>query len=143
LEEEEETESSHLPPEIKFKWVKRFFYIQFVANILMMIDMGILPACTVKMQEELKIANGPFGMLGSMVYLGQTIGSFLSTFFLQKFPIKIVLSSCLILNTLSLLFFTLTNKFWAIAICRVLTGLFQIFFNVYFPVWADCFGNEQ
>ena len=124
-------------------WVNRFFYIQFAANLLMMIDMGILPACTVKMQDELKIANGPFGMLGSMVYLGQTIGSFLATFFLQKMPTKLILSSCLILNTSSLILFTLTDIYWIIALCRVLTGLFQIFFVIYFPVWADCFGNDN
>jgi len=90
----------------------------------MMIDMGILPACSVKMQNELKISTGPFGMLGSMVYLGQTIGSFLATYFLQKMPTKLILSSCLILNTSSLILFTLTDIYWIIALCRVLTGLF-------------------
>jgi len=90
----------------------------------MMIDMGILPACSVKMQNELKISNGPFGLLGSMVFLGQTIGSFLATYFLQKMPTKLILSSCLILNTSSLILFTLTDIYWIIALCRVLTGLF-------------------
>ena len=37
----------------------------------------------------------------------------------------------------------MTKIYWIIAICRVLTGMFQIFFNIYFPVWADTFGNEK
>ena len=81
-EDAEDSESAHLPPNIKFKIVKQFFWIQFLANLMMMFDMGILPACTVKMQKELKLSNQIFGMMGSMVYLGQVLGSFLAGCFL-------------------------------------------------------------
>lgn len=67
---EEQSESAHLPPSIQFATVKKFFYLQFFVNLLMMFDMGILPATTVKMQKELNMDNSTFGMLGSMVYFG-------------------------------------------------------------------------
>lgn len=44
---------------------------------------------------------------------------------------------------LSLVYFTITDDFSNLLICRMFTGLFQIFFGVYQPVWADTFGNEQ
>jgi len=76
------------------------------------------------------------------VYLGQTIGSALSTGMLQKYDAKIILSTCLFLNVFSLIMFTLTDVYIALVICRMCTGLFQVFFCIYFPVWADVFGNE-
>ena len=48
----------------------------------MMFDMGILPATTVKIQAEFSLANNVFGLLGSFVYLGQTLGSLMATCFL-------------------------------------------------------------
>ena len=123
--------------------VKRFFYLQFIANLLMMFDMGILPACTVIMMEELKMPNSTFGMLGSMVYVGQVVGSFLAAFFLQTRNTKLVLCLCVILNVIFLLMFTFANQTWLMVLCRVLTGLFQVFLWIYLPVWADLFGNEQ
>ena len=108
-----------------------------------MFDMGILPACTVIMMEELKMPNSTFGMLGSMVYVGQVVGSFLAAFFLQTRNTKLVLCLCVILNVIFLLMFTFTNQTWLMVLCRVLTGLFQVFLWIYLPVWADLFGNEQ
>lgn len=108
-----------------------------------MFDMGILPACTVIMMEELKMPNSTFGMLGSMVYVGQVVGSFLAAFFLQTRNTKLVLCLCVILNVIFLLMFTFTKQTWLMVLCRVLTGLFQVFLWIYLPVWADLFGNEQ
>jgi len=44
--------------------------IQFFANLFVNIDMGILPAGSTVMKEELGVTNKDFGMLGSVVYLG-------------------------------------------------------------------------
>jgi len=52
-----------------------FLLVQFSANLFVNVDMGILPACTVIMKEELKLDNTWFGFLGSVVYAGQVIGS--------------------------------------------------------------------
>lgn len=90
----------------------------------MMFDMGILPACTVIMMKELGIPNSTFGMLGSMVYVGQVFGSLLATFFLQTRNTKLVLCLCVILNVIFLLLFTFTSKTWLMVLCRIFTGLF-------------------
>ena len=46
--------------------------------------MGILPSGSLKIKEDLEIDNVRFGALGSLVYLGQTIGSALATYLLQN-----------------------------------------------------------
>lgn len=86
--------------------------------------MGILPACTVIMKEELKVDNTWFGFLGSVVYLGQVIGSAIASCVLQKCNPKIFLSICLFLNIATLFIFTVTDIYVILAICRCCTGLF-------------------
>ena len=117
-------------------------YVQFFANLFVNIDMGILPAGSTKIKEELGLDNTQFGALGSVVYLGQTIGSALATFVLQTFNPKLILGLCLFLNIGTLILFTFTDIYAVLVVCRMCTGLFQVFFCIYFPVWADVFGND-
>lgn len=56
-----------------------FVVTQFFINLFVNIDMGILPAGSTKIKEELGIENTQFGFLGSIVYLGQTVGSLLAS----------------------------------------------------------------
>ena len=136
-------EKAHLPPIFNLKIVKMFLLVQFFANLFINIDMGILPAGSTIIKEELKIDNIKFGFLGSIVYLGQTIGSALATGVLQCCNPKIVLSICLFINIITLIIFTLTDIYIVLVLCRGCTGLFQVFFCIYFPVWSDVFGNDK
>ena len=71
-------QKKQLPPGINDRYIFYFLMVQFFANLFVNIDMGILPAGSVKIKEELKIENTRFGFLGSVVYFGQTIGSALA-----------------------------------------------------------------
>ena len=118
----EEKEQSHLPPDIEPKQVQRFFKFLFAALLFMNADVGILPACTVKMQQEFRMDNGLFGTMGSVVYLGPTFGAMCSTYILQRVPMKTVLVTCLAANILTLLVFTVSFNLYALLLCRMLTG---------------------
>lgn len=61
---------THLPDDINPKIVTLFVVTQFFINLFVNIDMGILPAGSTKIKEELGIENTQFGFLGSIVYLG-------------------------------------------------------------------------
>ena len=137
-----EFETTHLPASFDPKIIRWFVYIQFFANLFVNVDMGILPAGSTKIKTELNIENTRFGFLGSIVYLGQTIGSALSTYVLQNYNPKVILGTCLFLNIGTLLLFTLTNWYLVLVFCRMCTGLFQVFFCIYFPVWADVYVND-
>ena len=119
-----------------------FIMVQFSANLFVNIDMGILPACTVIIMKELQLDKTWFGFLGSVVYLGQVIGSAIASGVLQKCNPKVFLSTCLFLNIITLFLFTMTDIYPLMAFCRMLTGLLQVSFAIYMPVWADAFGNE-
>lgn len=137
-----EFEMSHLPPEFTPKTVKIFMLVQFFVNLLINVDMGILPAGAVNIKKEKDLDNMWFGFLGSVVYLGQVIGSALASGLMNKHNPKIVLSLCLFINMISLIVFCFVDVYVVLVICRVCTGLFQIPFAIYTPVWADAVGND-
>lgn len=132
-----------LPEGIEEKWIQIFLYVMFFANLFVNIDMGILPAGSSKIIDELNLTNTDFGVLGSVVYLGQTIGSAMATGMLQSCNPKYILGTCLFLNIGTLLIFTQTKIYVLLIFCRMCTGLFQVFFAIYFPVWADVYGDEK
>lgn len=49
----------------------------------------------------------------------------------------------LISNALSLCFFTVTKLYALLVVSRFLTGFFQVYVSIYYPVWADCFGSSE
>ena len=106
------------------KIIQIFVFVQFFANLFVNIDMGILPAGSTKIKEELGITNQDFGFLGSIVYFGQTIGSALATGVLQSCNPKLVLGTCLSLNIGTLILFTLSDWYGLLVLCRMCTGLF-------------------
>ena len=90
----------------------------------MNVDHGIMPACSTKIQEELNLDKTQFGILGSVDYFGQTLGSALATALLNSCPPKYVLIFCLVCNLATLLLFTFTDIYPVLIVCRGFTGLF-------------------
>lgn len=43
----------------------------------------------------------------------------------------------------SLIMFTQTSDFNFLIFCRFLTGFFQVFVSIFYPVWADTFGTNE
>jgi len=79
--------------------------------------------------------------LGSIVFIGNTAGAGFATGLLKSLP-KTVLLICFVLNVLTLKYFAETNDFIVFMVSRALTGMFSIFFFVFFQVWAEAFGDE-
>lgn len=85
-----------------------------------------------------------FGILGSVVYGGLTLGSAVATGMFSKSKwIKPTLSLTLIMNALCIWVFTLTGSFYFDAFLRFMIGFFQVFQCIYMPVWADAFAPES
>ena len=64
------SDSHWLPSDLEFKYILRMVYCLFLSNLLLNIDMGILPAGSLDIKEEMNLGNTGFGTLGSAVYLG-------------------------------------------------------------------------
>lgn len=118
------SDSHWLPPDLEFKYILRMVYCLFFSNLFLNIDMGILPAGSLDIKEEVGLNNTWFGTLGSAVYLGQMVGSLAATYFFKKFQPKSVLMGCLSINIVSLILFTSTDNFFLLCICRLGTGIF-------------------
>ena len=122
----------------------KIFMLNFFCSVMVNVDHGSLPGCSEEVKHKMKIHNLGFGLLGTAVYAGLTIGSALGTKAYQNSKsIRHILSVSLLLNALFLVMFTLSaNSTFNFAI-RFCTGIFQVFISIFTPVWADAFGSEK
>lgn len=119
------------------------FVLVELTNILINLDHGILPACTQEIAEYYHIGETELGLLGSLVYLGIIITGLYIGRLYQRAPSKLVCLIGLAGMCVSLFMFVLSRQVWLAMTSRFLTGCFQVFMLVYFPVWIDKFGGDR
>lgn len=120
------------------------FVLVFFANIMINVDHGTLPGSTHDIEKKLNINDFGFGVLGSVVYGGLTFGSAIATMvFIRGEWIKPALTLSLLMNSVSLYAFTISTNFLISSVLRAMIGFFQVFVCIFYPVWADAFGNEK
>ena len=120
------------------------FAIIFMSNVLINIDHGSLPGGQEGIKYKGNMNNWSFGVLGSVVYLGLTLGSAVASAALSTGSlIKPTIASTLFLNAACLYGFTTTTSFYTMVLIRGLVGFFQVFVCIYMPVWADTYGTEK
>lgn len=56
-ENDAKSDFSHLPPDYNARIVSITLYVLFFANLFVNVDMGILPAGSTKIKEEMKLTN--------------------------------------------------------------------------------------
>ena len=120
--------------------VSFLFILVLFMNILINVDHGVMPAGSIVIKEALGINNKLYGLLGSTVFAGLTMGSIGATILFQKCNTKYVLMIVMILNGFSQLLFVMTKEYYVLMASRFMTGFFQVFISIYFPVWSDMFG---
>ena len=92
----------------------------------------------------MNITNIGFGALGTAVYAGLTIGSAVGTKAYQNSKhIKLILASSLACCGVFLVAFTVSSNIYFNMLCRMCTGIFQVFISIFTPVWADAMGSEK
>lgn len=85
--------------------VKLFFMFVVFANILVNVEHGCIPACTISLREIFD-DNTALGTLGSIVYVGLLIGSFVAPPIFHHMSAKRIILICLISNGFALLLFS-------------------------------------
>jgi len=119
---------------------KLIFILIFLVNILINCDHGAIPAGTKELKEAKKISNMQLGIIGSLVYLGLVLGSISGGYIFSTYSSKWVVINSLIASCIFLYFFTVSNYWEAMALCRIGCGFFQVFCYIYFPIWVDQYG---
>ena len=69
----EETKPKDEPKRNNCRIYMLFFVVLFL-NLLINFDHGVMPAAAIRMQEDLDLNNMQFGWLGSIVFIGLTLG---------------------------------------------------------------------
>ena len=119
---------------------KLIFILIFLVNILINCDHGAIPAGTKELKEAKNISNMQLGTIGSLVYLGLVLGSISGGYIFSTYSSKWVVINSLVASCIFLYFFTVSNYWEAMALCRIGCGFFQVFCYIYFPIWVDQYG---
>ena len=112
-------------------------------NLVVNIDHGVLPGGVNVMTDALDLKETQYGYLESSVFLGNIVGSIVASFLFREVSTKYVLISVLILNALMQSVFIYTTNFYVLLIARILSGSFQVFVTIYWPVWVDAFSATE
>lgn len=116
------------------------FALLTLTNVLINLDHGILPACTKEMKKHFNMGEKALGFMGSIVYLGIVLaGTAVGNLYL-RYHSKLLTIIALMSLEFTLVLFILSDQMWAGFVSRFLTGVFQVFLLVYYPVWIDKFG---
>ena len=83
----------------------------FVLNVGNNIDHGAIPVITPILKTELDMNPQQLGFLGSLVFMGITLGSIVATFILTKYSYKSIIGIAMCLNGIGLLVFACTTYY--------------------------------
>lgn len=120
------------------------FMTIFISNIYCNIDHGTLPGGSIQITESLGLNDFKYGIVGSSVYGGLSLGASVATGVFQKSHlIKPTLWGALLLNLTFLSVFSLMTTYILSVFFRFMTGFWQVFVCIYMPVWVDMFAHEK
>ena len=120
------------------------FIILSIVSALSSLDGGIIP----QQNETIKKDFGGdgeerVGLFGSIDYIGRVFGSFIFTFIMGRMNRKMILVVTLFFKTLTLIIPIITRNYEINLVARCLSGLSQVFYPIYLPVWCDQFAKKK
>lgn len=120
--------------------MKRIFFFLFLMNMIRTIDNGIMPAIATTLKDDDGMSDVEVGSLGSFVYVGEVLGSILAIPIYKKIPVKLILLSTIVLQSIVLMVFVFADGNYRImVISRFFTGIFQVFITILGPIWCDSY----
>lgn len=125
---------------------RRNLFFSFVATqAISNLDTG---ACCVlfafpagQVTAEFDLSAVHVGAVGSVMYVGHTLGCFLGGSLIQRYHPKYLLICSLLLNVLCLTSFSLSSSFGLFIAARFVSGIVSALIVVYGPVWVDEFSD--
>ena len=139
------SEKENVENQIKLNTKKRLFIFITLVTIatISSFDGGIIPQATTTLTKDWKKNDLTVGYFGASDYIGRVFGSLILAYIINIYNRKKLLIISLffkgILLSLSLFF----KNFVINIIARGFSGISQVFFTSYFPVWADQFAIKE
>ena len=125
----------------KMRWI--VYFILLYISIVMELDQGVLSSTTDSLSKDMELNDNQLGGLGSMIFLGKSIGCLIFFTLINKLNRKYMLLVTAFLTILSLILTTQTKNLALLYICRIVVGIAQSYLGIYSPVWADQFGIHK
>lgn len=101
------------------------FFNIFLSNVFINFDHGSLPGCASEIKDELNMNDFEFGLLGSVVYGGLTIGAGVASGVYQHSNwAKPTLISTLFMNSVFIFVFAKSKSFYLDGFLRFCLGFF-------------------
>jgi MFS family permease len=121
----------------------KLFLILLLIFTISSADGGIIPYSTNTIKKELNISDTKIGIYSSLDFFGRVFGSIIISLFITHNNRKKLLLFALINKGIFLCISLVTINCFINFLARFLTGVFQVFFTIYFPVWCDQYGNYK
>ena len=120
-----------------------FICLVFVAT-LSSCDGGIVPQQNSTIQKEFG-GDGEkrVGLFGSIDYIGRVVGAIIFTIIMGRMNRKLILVITLIFKSLTLFVPLITVNYYTNIVARCLSGLSQVFYPTYLPVWCDQYAKKE
>ena len=108
-------------------------------------DGGIIPQQNSNIQKDFgqENDNSLVGFFGSVDYIGRVFGAIIFSFILGKMNRKIILFLTLILKAITLFIAIPFGGSTINIIFRGISGISQVFYTSYLPVWCDQYGKKK
>ena len=130
-----------IPLPRKIRWI--VFVILTYLTLVMELDQGVLSSTTEALSKDMELNDSQLGGLGSMIFLGKSLGCLLFFSLINKLNRKYMLLATIFVIILSLVLTTQSKNLALLYICRVAVGIANSYLGIFFPVWADQFGIHK
>ena len=133
------------PKKIQLSRCYRIFLFFIMINIdcTMDISSGIISSSAKEIKRQLKLNDAKFGGFGTATSLGRIISSFLFFFLNNKVNRKYFTVILIILHSLFLFCFKITDNSQILIVIRCFQGLTQTSPSIYIPVWINQYGLKE
>ena len=122
------------------KSTRWFVYIIFIiSNIFITLDHGSIPASTWCLYKLFN-SNQEIGLFGSLVFVGNLLGSLLYFYLINIIHRKKLLLYSMISLSICLITFILTTNTFFLLSNRIILGIFQSYVIFYLPLWCNQYG---
>ena len=116
------------------------YCLLILSNIFVSFDHGSIPASTGEFHKFIK-SNQVIGLFGSLIFIGNIIGSLIFFYLINIIHRKTLLTFNLLFLSICLITFVILTKYILFLILnRILSGIFQSFITIYLPIWCNQFG---
>ena len=115
----------------KVRWIIFAIFIYF--TIVIELDQGTLSSSTDSISKDIELNDNELGGLGSMIFLGKSLGCLLFFTLINQLNRKYMLLINTVFLIFSLILTTQTKKLMLLYISRIIAGLTQSYLSIYLP----------